>query len=66
MRVVAATADAFSRDWSPRQPVAQKPVLNARDKATEFYAKHGYVVVGEAETLFGPIRDIRMEKPIVR
>jgi len=34
---------------------AQKVVLNARDNVTEFYAKHDYAVVGEAETLFGAI-----------
>ena len=37
---------------------AQKLVLNARDNVTEFYAKHGYAVVGEAETLFGAIRHV--------
>jgi ribosomal protein S18 acetylase RimI-like enzyme len=41
---------------------AQKLVLNARDNVTEFYAKHDYEVVGEAETLFGVIRHVRMEK----
>ena len=41
---------------------AQKLVLNARDKVTEFYAKHGYEVVGEAEALFGVIRHVLMEK----
>src|SRR6266446_5642175 len=39
---------------------AQKVVLNARDNVTEFYAKRGYAVVGEAETLFGAIRHVRM------
>jgi ribosomal protein S18 acetylase RimI-like enzyme len=43
---------------------AQKLVLNARDNATEFYAKHEYVVVGEAETLFGAIRHVRMAKSL--
>jgi ribosomal protein S18 acetylase RimI-like enzyme len=43
---------------------AQKVVLNARDNATGFYAKHNYAVVGEAETLFGAIRDVRMEKAL--
>jgi predicted GNAT family N-acyltransferase len=37
-------------------------VLNARDNVTEFYARHGYAVVGEAETLFGTIRHVRMAK----
>jgi hypothetical protein len=35
-------------------------VLNARDSVTEFYAKHDYEVVGEAETLFGAIRHLQM------
>jgi len=39
-------------------------VLNARDSATEFYAKHGYAVVGEAETVFGTIRHVRMAKSL--
>jgi len=43
---------------------AQKLVLNARDNATEFYAKHRYVMVSEAETLFGLIRHVRMEKSL--
>jgi hypothetical protein len=43
---------------------AQKLVLNARDNVTEFYAKHDYEVVGEAETLFGVIRRVRMEKSL--
>jgi predicted GNAT family N-acyltransferase len=43
---------------------AQKLVLNARDNVTEFYAKHGYELVGEAETLFRAIRHVRMEKAL--
>ena len=43
---------------------AQKVVLNARDNVTEFYAKHNYAVVGEAETLFGVIRDARMAQSL--
>jgi predicted GNAT family N-acyltransferase len=35
---------------------ARNVVLNARDNAAELYANHGYVAVGEAETLFGVIR----------
>jgi len=42
----------------------QKLVLNARDNATEFYAELGYVVVGEAETLFGAIRHVRTSKSL--
>jgi predicted GNAT family N-acyltransferase len=41
---------------------AQNVVLNARDNITEFYPKYDYAVVGEAETLFGAIRHLRMEK----
>ena len=40
---------------------ARKVVLNARENAMEFYARHGYAVVGEAETLSGAIRYVRME-----
>ena len=43
---------------------AQKLVSNARDNATEFYAQHNYVVVGDAETLFGVIRHVLMEKSL--
>ena len=43
---------------------AQKVVLNARDDVTEFYAKHDYAVIGEAKTLFGAIRHIRMQKSL--
>ena len=43
---------------------AQKLVLNARDNVTEFYAGHNYVVVGEAETLFGVVRHVRMAKSL--
>ena len=43
---------------------AQKVVLNSRDNLTEFYAKHNYAVVGEAETLFGAIRHVRMERSL--
>ena len=42
----------------------QKLALNARDNVTEFYAKHGYAVVGEAETVFGTIRHVRMAKSL--
>jgi predicted GNAT family N-acyltransferase len=42
----------------------QKVVLNARDNATEFYARHGYAVVDEAEKLFGAIRHVWMAKSL--
>ena len=44
---------------------AQKIVLNARDNVTEFYRRHGYAVIGEAETLFGVIRHVRMVKSLL-
>ena len=40
-------------------------VLNARDNAIEFYRRHGYAVIGEAETLFGAVRHVRMGKILV-
>ena len=43
---------------------AQKLVLDARDNVTEFYAKHDYAVVDAAETLFGVIRHVLMEKTL--
>ena len=39
-------------------------VLNARDKAIEFYRSHGYVAIGEAETLFGAVQHVKMSKTI--
>ena len=64
--MVAATGVAFSRDWrrEAARRGAQKVVLNARDNVTEFYAKHDYALVGEAETLFGVIRHVLMEKSL--
>jgi hypothetical protein len=55
---VAAIGVVFSKDWKPRpaRRGARNVVLNARDNAAELYANHGYVAVGEAETLFGVIR----------
>ena len=66
MCAVAAMEVGFSRDWNAEaaRRGAKKLVLNARDNATEFYAKHGYAVVGEAETLFGVIRHARMAKSL--
>ena len=64
--MVAATGVAFSRDWrrEAARRGAQRLVLNARDNVTEFYAKHDYAVVGEAEMLFGVIRHVLMEKSL--
>ena len=63
--MVPTTVVAFSSDWRPRRHVAvlRRVVLsNARDNVTEFYAKHNYAVIAEAETLFGAIRYVPMEK----
>ncbi len=43
---------------------ATRVMLNARKEATRFYLKHGYVIVGLAETLFGTVEHVRMEKEI--
>jgi N-acetylglutamate synthase-like GNAT family acetyltransferase len=42
----------------------RRVVLNARKNVTDFYRKNGYHVVGPAETLFGVIEHVRMEKEI--
>ena len=43
---------------------ADEIVLNAREEAIGFYLRHGYAVQGDAETLFGSIRHVRMRKGI--
>jgi N-acetylglutamate synthase-like GNAT family acetyltransferase len=43
---------------------ARKIALNARDNAVEFYRKRGYDIIGDAETLFGVIRHVRMAKSL--
>jgi hypothetical protein len=65
MRVVAAT-DSYSRGIGVEaaRRGAQKLVLNARDNATEYYPQHRDVMVGEAESLFGAIRHVRMAKSL--
>lgn len=42
--------EARARDW-----LCPEIVLNARSSCLEFYAKHGYRIIGEAPTLFGSI-----------
>jgi predicted GNAT family N-acyltransferase len=37
-------------------------VLNARHDVQEFYARHGFVVVGPAETMFSVVKHVRMRK----
>ena len=39
-------------------------VLNARDKAQPFYKRHGYRVIGPAQTLFKDIRHFKMMKEL--
>jgi predicted GNAT family N-acyltransferase len=39
-------------------------VLNARDDAQGFYARHGFVVVGPAETIFSVVKHVRMRKDL--
>jgi predicted GNAT family N-acyltransferase len=43
---------------------AKSIVLNARDDAQRFYAKHGFVVVGPAPTIFDAVRHVRMRKDL--
>ena len=43
---------------------ATRVVLNARKPAIPFYLKHGYTIVGPADTLFGTIEHVRMEKKL--
>ena len=43
---------------------ARTIVLNAREQAIPFYGKHGYVVTGEAATMFGSVLHVRMTKQI--
>jgi ribosomal protein S18 acetylase RimI-like enzyme len=43
---------------------ARSIVLNAREQAIPFYRKHGYVVTGDAETMFGSVLHVRMAKRI--
>ena len=39
-------------------------VLNARDDAQRFYRKHGFVLVGSAETIFAAVKHVRMRKDL--
>lgn len=39
-------------------------VLNARENAINFYLQNGYRITGDAETLYGVIRHLRMEKKL--
>ena len=66
MRVVAATGDGHSRGIGDRNGTLRRSKGRAkcRDNVTEFYARHGYAVLGEAETLFGVIRHVRLPKAL--
>lgn len=44
----------------------RRMVLNARKDVVPFYLKHHYSITGSADTLFGVIEHVRMEKEIVR
>ncbi len=39
-------------------------VLNARENAVNFYLQNDYHITGDAETLYGVIRHLRMEKKL--
>ena len=45
---------------------ATEIVLNSRDVAGQFYARHHYTAVGKAETLFGRVQHRRMRKQLSR
>ncbi|MGI8891691.1 MAG: GNAT family N-acetyltransferase [Chthoniobacterales bacterium] len=47
-----------------RDAGATSIVLNAREDAQRFYAKHGFVVVGPAETIFSAVHHLRMRKDL--
>ena len=40
-------------------------VLNAREQAIPFYEKHGYTIIGGAETMFGSVLHVRMTKQLI-
>jgi ribosomal protein S18 acetylase RimI-like enzyme len=39
-------------------------VLNAREDAQRFYTRHGFEVVGPAETIFSAVKHVRMRKKL--
>ena len=43
---------------------AKSIVLNARQNAQSFYARHGFVVVGPAPTMFDSVEHVRMRKEL--
>jgi hypothetical protein len=60
--------ESYSRGIGSRgsAPWRSKGRANARDNATEFYARHGYAIVGDGEMLFGVIRHVRGENAVLR
>ncbi len=62
--MAAAKAVASSKRWKLRpEPVAPaKSCLTRVITPLEFYRKRGYAIIGDAETLFGVIRHVRMAK----
>ena len=62
-----ATAAGFLRPWKPRR-VDERPGKSSKcpKNVVQFYARHGYAMTGQAETLFGVIRHWRMEKVLQR
>lgn len=40
-------------------------ILNSRESATGFYEKNGYVKVGDAGTLYGYLKHVRMKKDLI-
>ena len=51
-------------DRRARAAGATSIVLNARDDVQEFYVRHGFVVIGPAETLFSAVKHVRMRKDL--
>ncbi len=47
-----------------RTAAATSIVLNARDDAQRFYLRHGFVVIGPAETIFSAVKHVRMGKEL--
>lgn len=47
-----------------KETEAAKIVINSRDKAVEFYEKHGYKVVSESYNLYGEIPHYAMMKEL--
>ena len=48
-----------------RELGATEVVLNSREAAQRFYQRHGYSVVGPADTMFGEIPHVRMQKRLL-